>query len=129
MVRTAFLMAIVLSIGVMMTLFAGSGFNALVTGSQSPGQLSERIQGQADESTLNDDQNITSDRTGSSGSVAGLVLSSARRVGNVIGLVSMLPITLQRLGFPRWFALPVGSVVYIIAGLGLVQFLSGRIFR
>lgn len=129
MVRTAFLLAVVLSIGVMMTLFAGSGFNALVAGSQDAGPLSDAINNQGSDSVVNGSEDISSDRTGSSGSLAGLVLSSARRIGDVIGLVSFLPITLQRLGFPRWFALPLGSVVYLIAGIGIVQFLSGRVYR
>lgn len=129
MVRTSFLLATVLCIGLTMALFAGSGFNALVTGSQDPGPLADSVDEQANESVIAEDEDVTSDRTGSSGSLAGLVLSSARTISEVVGMVSLLPITLQRLGFPRWFAVPLGSVVYIIAGIGVVQFLSGRVLQ
>lgn len=129
MVRTAFLLTVALSIGLAMAFFAGSGFNGLVTGSQDTGPLSEDIKEQGNQSVLNDDENISSDRTGSSGSLAGLILSSARAIGEIVGLVSLLPVTLQRLGFPSWFAVPLGSVVYIVAGLGVVQFLSGRVLE
>ena len=129
MVRTAFLVAIVMSIGLSMALFAGSGFNALITGSQDSGPLGDAIEEEGDKSVVNQDQNISSDRTGSSGSLAGLILSSARTIGRIVGLVSLLPVTLQRLGFPTWFAVPLGSIVYIVAGLGIVQFLSGRVLQ
>lgn len=129
MVRTTFLLATVLCIGLTMTLFAGSGFNSLVTGSQEPGQLADSVNDRANDSVVNDEENISSDRTGSSGSLAGLILSSARTIGQVVGLISLLPITLQRLGFPAWFAVPLGSVVYVIGGIGIVQFLSGRVLR
>jgi len=127
--RTTFLLATVLAIGLAMSLFAGSGFNALVQGSQAPGPLSESVAEQGNESVISDNQSVSSDRTGSSGSLAGLILSSARTIGDIVGLVSLLPITLQRLGFPAWFAVPLGSVVYIVAGIGIVQFLSGRILQ
>lgn len=127
--RTTFLLATVLCLGVAMALFAGSGFNALVEGSQAPGPLADSVEEQGNQSVVNDNENISSDRTGSSGSLAGLILSSARTIGEIVGLVSLLPITLQRLGFPAWFALPIGSLAYIIAGVGIVQFLSGRILQ
>lgn len=127
--RTTFLLATVLCIGLAMALFAGSGFNALVQGSQAPGPLADSVEEQGNQSVINENQSVSSDRTGSSGSLAGLILSSARTIGEIVGLVSLLPFTLQRLGFPAWFALPIGSVAYIIAGIGVVQFLSGRIFQ
>ena len=37
--------------------------------------------------------------------------------------VALLPVTLMRLGFPSYFAVPVGGVAQILAFIGLVQFI------
>jgi hypothetical protein len=36
-----------------------------------------------------------------------------------------MPVTLMRLGFPAYFAVPIGGVAQIIAFIGLAQFIRG----
>jgi len=38
-------------------------------------------------------------------------------------------VTLMRLGFPNYFAVPVGGVAQIIAFIGLIQFVRGTIYE
>jgi hypothetical protein len=42
-----------------------------------------------------------------------------------VAAVGLLPVTLLRLGFPAYFAIPVGGVAQVIAFIGLIQFVRG----
>lgn len=127
--RTTFPLALVLCLGVAMLLFAGSGFNGLVTGSQSPGPLGDAIGQQSERSPVNNGSISVSRSASDEGSVAGLILGGTQTAFQAFNLLAFLPVTMQRLGFPSWFAVPIGSIVYIIVGLGIAQFVSGRIYK
>lgn len=124
--RTNAPLAVVLAIGIALAFFAGSGFNDIVRGSQDPGPLNDQIDEQANESAASPDSDVKVSRSASDeGSIAGLILSGGRGIVDFVGLVATLPLTLQRLGFPGWFAAPVGSVALIVSGIGIIQFLRG----
>jgi len=128
--RTTFPLAVVLALGIVMLMFQGSGFNALVQGSQSPGPIGDEIQERGNESAVGQNGNITGERPASDeGSLTGIIIDTAGSILNIISLVVLLPQTLQRLGFPSWFAYSIGSVLYLIAGVGAIQFITGRILR
>jgi len=127
--RTTFPLAVVLCLGVALLLFSGSGFNAIVSGSQSPGPLADALGQQADQSPVQDGSISVSRSASDEGSVAGLILGGSQTAFQVVNLLAFLPITMQRLGFPSWFAVPVGSLVYIIVAIGIAQFVSGRIYQ
>lgn len=125
--RTTFPLALVLCLGIALLMFQGSGFNALVSGSQEPGQLGDAVEKQADSSAVQQDQDLDVSRTSSGdGTIAGLILSGGSGIVSVVGLVAKAPITLQRLGFPGWFAVPIGFGFYILGAIGLFQLVSGR---
>lgn len=63
------------------------------------------------------------------GTMIGVIINAALTLRKVVGSVAVLPVTLMRLGFPPFFALPVGAVGQFIAGIGVLQFLSGRRWR
>jgi len=126
--RTTYPLAVILALGLATAFFAGSGFNAIVDGSQERGPAAEQLSEKGNSSTLNQDQNLSADRA-SDGTIAGLVLSTGGSVIKFVQMVSLLPLTLQRLGFPSWFAGSVGSVFYIISGIGIFQFISGRVLQ
>jgi uncharacterized protein (DUF983 family) len=44
-------------------------------------------------------------------------------------MVVLLPMTLVDLGFPVWFAVPVGAPATIVASIGVIQFVTGRVLR
>jgi|APHM01.1.fsa_nt_gi hypothetical protein len=129
MARTLFPIVAVLALGVALLMMQGSGFNALITGSQDPGPLGDAIGNQADSSPANEGSLNATRSAAGEGSIAGLILGGGETALDVVGLLALLPVTLERLGFPTWFALPLGSIVYIISGLGIAQFVSGRVFR
>jgi len=58
-----------------------------------------------------------------------LVINAAQQLFTMVMMVVLLPIQLRELGFPRMFAYPVGLAIQIVASIGVVQFLSGRIYR
>jgi len=127
--RTTFPLAVVLCLGVALLLFSGSGFNAVVSGSQSAGPLGDALGQQADQSPVQDGNISVSRSASDEGSIAGLILGGSQTAFQVFNLLAFLPITMQRLGFPSWFAVPIGSLVYIIVGVGIAQFVSGRIYQ
>lgn len=127
--RTTFPLAAVLCIAVALLLFSGSGFNAIVSGSQSPGPLGDALGEQADASPVQEGNVSVSRSASDEGSIAGLILGGSQTAFQVFNLLAFLPITMQRLGFPSWFAVPIGSLVYIVVGVGIAQFVSGRIYQ
>jgi hypothetical protein len=127
--RTTFPLAVVLCLGVALLMFSGSGFNAIVSGSQDAGPLGSALGEQANESAVQEGNISVSRSASDEGSVAGLILGGSQTAFQVFNLLAFLPITLQRLGFPAWFATPVGSLVYIVVGIGVAQFVSGRIYQ
>jgi len=58
-----------------------------------------------------------------------LVITAAKQLFSIIMMVVLLPIQLRDLGFPAMFAFPVGLIVQIVASIGILQFLSGRVYR
>jgi hypothetical protein len=71
-----------------------------------------------DAGTENGDSNIVS-----------LILSSATRVATILGYVLVLPAVLVELGFPAWFALPLGGVVSLVVTIAIAEWVSGRVFN
>lgn len=65
----------------------------------------------------------------SDGSVIGLIASGLGSVTDVAGMVALLPVVLTNLGFPSWFAYPLGLLAQLLAGIGIIQFATGRRWR
>lgn len=128
--RTLYPLAVILCIGLMAAFFAGSGFNAIVGagGGGAAGEIQENVDGVANESSVNGSLDGSTQGAGDS-TIVGMVLSSAGEIGRILGLIVMMPMTLIDLGFPAWFAIPIGSVVTIIASVGFIQFVTGRTWR
>lgn len=59
-------------------------------------------------------------------SIVGLVVDGATSIVGIAASVALLPVTLMNLGFPAWFALPLGSLAYLIAGIGVIEFATNR---
>jgi len=130
MVRTTYFLALILCFALVSALFAGSGFNAIVEGDRGGGQAADELGDQANDSVAKDGSNISAQRAASDdGSIAGVILSTGQSVLDTIGMIALLPVTLMNLGFPRWFALPIGSIAYVLSGIGLIQFITGRFLQ
>lgn len=125
--RTTMPVAVVLALFLSLAFFAGSGFNALVKGDRGGAELREQVSDTADKTQGND---IQSQRgSDESGGIVGVILGTTDTVTDVVSLVLLLPLTLRDLGFPSWFATPIGTVLEIIMVLGVIQFVSGRTIR
>jgi hypothetical protein len=127
--RTNVIFAMLLSFGVAGALITGSGFAALIGQGDPVGTVDDRVSEQANESTLENGSVSGEKAPGDDASIISLVISGGQRIAEVIGMVVLLPMTLINLGFPPWFAVPVGAPATIIASIGVVQFVTGRVLR
>lgn len=59
-------------------------------------------------------------------SIVGLISSGLGGAVKVAGAVILLPLTLVNLGFPAWFAVPLGLLAQVITGIGIIEFATNR---
>ena len=129
--RSKSVLGVVLAFGVAFALLAGSGIGAAVFGA-CPGDADtartlEDISEDASVDAEDPDGGFAADVTGDNEpTVVGVAISGGQFVAQLVGAVALLPVTLMRLGFPRYFAVPVGGVAQVIAFIGLAQFVAGR---
>jgi hypothetical protein len=128
--ETKSVFGVVLAFGLAFALVAGSGLGAAVFGA-SPGDAEtsrtlEDIQSEAsvDEDAKNSDGGLSANiGTDNEPTLVGVAIAGGQFLTSLVGAVALLPVTLMRLGFPNYFAVPVGGVAQIIAFIGLVQFI------
>ena len=130
--RTKGAIGVILAFGLAFALMSGSGIGAMVFGenpddAESSGTLDELIDG----ADVDEDEDGGGGLSGNIGddnepTVTGFVISGAQFVAELVRAVALLPLTLMRLGFPSYFAVPVGGIAQIIAFVGLIQFVTGR---
>jgi hypothetical protein len=134
--RTSWGVAVVMSIAVASLMFTGSGYGEAFSNNPTDGLggVGSEVNEQADESAVEQ----TGDDGG--GPLAGalgstdnplisFILSGGGAILSTIRLVVSLPTVLIGLGFPGWFALPVGAFVSIATSIGIIQFITGRVYR
>ena len=130
--RTKGAIGVILAFGLAFALMSGSGIGAMVFGenpddAESSGTLDELIDG----ADVDEDEDGGGGLSGNIGddnepTVTGFVISGAQFITELVRAVALLPLTLMRLGFPSYFAVPVGGIGQIIAFVGLIQFVTGR---
>ena len=127
--RSKSILGVVLAFGVAFSLIAGSGIGAAVFGA-SPSDAEtartlEDVSGDADVDADSETGGLSADVAGDNEpTLIGVAISGGEFAANLVGSVALLPITLMRLGFPNYFAVPVGAVAQIIAFIGLAQFIG-----
>ena len=131
--RAKSVLGVVLAFGVAFSVLAGSGIGAAVfgasPGSAQPATTLDDVSGEAsvDEDSEGSAGGLAADVAGDNEpTLVGVSISSGQFVVQLVAAVALLPVTLTRLGFPTWFAVPIGGVAQIIAFVGLAQFVSGR---
>ena len=125
--RTAPVIGVVLALGVSFALLAGSGIGPAVFG-ESPGdsEAKKTLDEVASDADVGGDDGggVSADVGGDNEpTLVGFAISGAQFIVKAVGAVALLPITLTRLGFPSYFAIPAGGLAQIIATIGLFQFL------
>ena len=129
--RSKSVLGVVLAFGVMFALLSGSGIGATVFGA-NPGdaETTRTLEDIGDDASVDRESEsggLAADLTGDNEpTVVGVAISGGQFVAQLVGAVALLPVTLMRLGFPRYFAVPVGGVAQVIAFIGLAQFVAGR---
>jgi hypothetical protein len=135
--RTTPVIALALAFGVAFALMSGSGIGQAVFG-ENPGEAEststlEDIGDDADvgcEGSRDSSGQCENEKSGVSADVAGdneptlvgFAISGGEFIVQTVGAVALLPFTLMRLGFPNYFAVPVGALAQIIGTIGLFQF-------
>ena len=128
--RSKTVLGVVLAFGVSFALLAGSGIGPAVFG-ESPGdaQSSRTLDEVSKDASVDSDGNgtgLSADVAGDSEpTLVGVAISGGQFAASLVASVALLPVTLIRLGFPAYFAVPVGGVAQIIAFIGLIQFVRG----
>ena len=124
--RASFAVAMALSMALAGLFMAGSGFNNAVGQDDRAPTISGALEEKAD---TNETTFSSSARTEEEGSIPGFIISATETVVGIVWIVLAMPATLRELGFPRWFAYPIGLGFYVIVTIGVAQFASGRIFQ
>jgi len=127
---TTNVIGVVLAFGVLFSLAAGSGVGALIFDA-SPGEAesSRTLDEIGEEASVDTEEGggISADVAGDNEpTIVGVAISGGEFIATLVGAVALLPLTLTRLGFPLWFATPLGAGAQIIATIGLFQFITGR---
>ena len=129
--RAKSVLGVALAFGVAFALVSGSGIGAAVFGEAADNAETTRT---LDEISNNSDVDPDSEGDGFSADVTGdqeptivgAAISGGQFVVQLVSAVALLPVTLTRLGFPAYFAFPLGGVAQIVAFVGLAQFVTGR---
>jgi hypothetical protein len=121
-------MLLVFAIAVSGTMLAMSGFGA-VWGAEPPQTQAaqEQLANNASEANPNNGP-ISGPVSSGDSDIVGLIANGLGSVTDWVGAVVLLPVTLKKLGFPWWFAAPLGSLAYIITGFGIIEFATNREF-
>lgn len=127
--RTIAPIGVVLALGVAGMMVGMSGFTA-AWGAPAPQTTAaqDEINGSSGEVAPGEDP-IAGPVSSEDSSTVGLIADGLSTVTNIAGGVAVLPVTLINLGFPRWFALPIGSLASAIAGIGIIQFAVNRVWK
>jgi hypothetical protein len=128
--RTKTVLGVVLAFGVSFSLLAGSGIGPAVFG-ESPGnaQSGRTLDDISEDASVDADGNgtgLSADVAGDNEpTLVGVAISAGQFAASLVASVALLPLTLIRLGFPAYFAVPIGALAEIIAFIGLAQFIRG----
>jgi hypothetical protein len=118
---------LVLSFGVAFSMLAGAGIGPAVFGeSPADAESSRTLDEVANQSNVDDESGggLGADVEGDAEpTLVGVAISGGKFVVNLVASVTLLPLMLMRLGFPAYFAVPLGGVAQIIAFIGLVEFI------
>lgn len=128
--RSQFAVYLVLAMAIAGMIFSMSGFNAVIGQDGHNSDLSGRVNDSAENSSVNSEgDTFNADARAQGGTLVGFILTGGSAIMDVLSLVVLLPLELQAMGFPYWFAYPIGVLVEVVVGVGFIQFIVGRVYR
>lgn len=124
--ETTDVIGVVIAFGVAFTLISGSGLGAAVFDEQAPETTLDTYS-----ETVEENKEPSFSVVGALGDLPliGIIIDFGDIVSTFVGTVAFLPIYLMRLGFPNYFAVPVGTIAQLIATIGIFQVITGREYR
>lgn len=133
MARTLYPILVVAALGTASLIWGLSGFGAVFVDDNSvdAGQsAADQLEGEANSSVASDEGEFeASARSGNEDNIVGVILSGIQGILGFVTMAALLPVELRRIGFPYYFAYPVGILVQTIVGVGFLQFATGRVYR
>lgn len=118
-------MLLVLALGTSAMMLGMAGFGEAWGADPPPSPAKESVNGSADQVGPTNEP-ISGPVTTGESSIVGLIITGLFQVSRLAAKVVLLPVTLMELGFPAWFAIPIGSLAEGIVGIGLIQFATKR---
>lgn len=124
--RTIAAVLMVLAIGTAGAMLGASGFSQ-AWGADPPQTTAAQEQVNNSSYGLNPNKGpVAGPVSASDSNIVGLIANGLGSLTDLAGAVVVLPLTLINLGFPAWFALPLGGLAYTIAGVGIIEFATNR---
>ncbi|RLM53194.1 hypothetical protein DVK02_14995 [Halobellus sp. Atlit-31R] len=116
-------------------MWAGSGYGGVIGTDPTAGlgPMEGDLEDKANESAVNRDEG-----EGFEGSAAGaddesnivsFVLNGGSAVMSLATFVLDFPAVLQSFGAPAWFADPLGHLAQLLASIGVIQFITNRVYK
>jgi hypothetical protein len=126
--NTKSVLGVVLAFGIAFSIIAGSGVGAAVFGESASGSESAETLGELQQDSSVDPDDASSDGLSADvvgdnePTLVGVAISGGQFLTTLVASVALLPVTLIRLGFPAYFAVPIGGGAQVVAFIGLIQF-------
>jgi hypothetical protein len=120
------IMGLVMCFALSFALIAGSGVGDMIFEEQTQPNPGDGLQ--TYEEVSKDKQTITAGIIDaiSGNPLIGFIIDFANTAKTLFGTVALLPVYLTRLGFPAYFAFPVGTLCQVITTVGFYQVLTGH---
>jgi hypothetical protein len=117
----------VLSIAIAAMMVGMSGFEGAVGQDPTDGlQSDDELESQAGDGPAGGG-NFTGDAGGSNdGDIVGVIISAGSSFASFGAFAVLLPLELNRMGFPWFFALPIGLGGQLVASIAIIEAFSGR---
>jgi len=126
--RTLYALAWILALGMVTMMLSMSGFWGAVGLAEDPHASADALNESGKK--YNPDEGIEGGAAAENdGNIVGMILSGGSAAMGMLGKVALIQWELMDMGFPAWFALPVGTTAQIIAFWGGTQFIIGRVMR
>jgi len=131
--RTIFAVVLIACIGISGAMVQQSGFGQ-ATGTTPADELEspDRFDEIANEEGITgdgDSGSLSGGVLGGADELLGLIIAGAKMIYNIASMVVLLPVEFVNMGFPVWFAAPAGLGLQLLASIGAVQFVTGRVWR
>lgn len=124
MVNTTYPVMIVMALGVAGMMWGMSGFGAMYDSGADDLESADALNQSAEDSSVTGFGADAGPNQG--GNIIGLIFAGLDRLVDIAGLVLLLPMELHNIGFPLWFAVPIGVLCQTIVGIGIFEFASQR---